>query len=219
MFITGLLLGADSSPHLGAPWQLLAYQGGTLLGAALDGARECGFDQLVVTLGSASEQIHDRIDFDGVRVVESPHSDTSSSSIVPALDAVDRRADGIVVLLGDQPGITSAAVWSLVAEVSTPIGVCRYDDGESHPCWFGRELFGELRDLRSDADLWHPIHDGVHPVTRVDAIGNVPPRATTWPSYHQLLTGTPTPALADLPLDPHTLPTVPRPRHRRHTTT
>lgn len=171
MFITGLVLGADSSPHLGGPWQLLAYQGGTLFGAALDGARECGFDQLVVTLGTASEQIHDRIDLDGVRVVESPHADTGSASIVPALDAVDRRADGIVVLLGDQPGVTSATVWSLVAEVSTPIGVCRYDDGEGHPCWFGRELFGELRDLRSDADLWDPINDGAHPVTRVDAIG------------------------------------------------
>ena len=160
MFITGLLLGADSSPHLGSPWQLLAYQGGTLLGAALESARECSFDQLVVTLGSASEQVRDRVDLDGVRVVESPHSDTGSSSIVPALDAVDRRADGIVVLLGDQPGITSATVWSLVAEASTPIGVSRYDDGESYPCWFGRELFGELRGLRSDADLWDPISNG-----------------------------------------------------------
>ncbi|MGZ0151514.1 nucleotidyltransferase family protein [Kribbella sp. WER1] len=191
MFITGLLLGADAAPHLGAPWQLLAYRGGTVFGAALDGARDCGFDQLVVTLGSASAEIRDRVGLDGVRVVESPHFDTGSASIVPALDAVDRRADGIVVLPGDQPGITSAAVWSLVAEVATPIGVCRYDDGESFPCWFGRELFGELRALRSDADLWDPIHDGSHPVTRVDAIGNIPPRATTWSTYRQLLSGTP----------------------------
>ncbi|HET6743754.1 MAG TPA: NTP transferase domain-containing protein [Kribbella sp.] len=215
MFITGLVLGADSSPHLGGPWQLLAYQGGTLFGATLDGARECGFDQLVVTLGTASEQIHDRIDLDGVRVVESPHADTGSASIVPALDAVDRRADGIVVLLGDQPGVTSATVWSLVAEVSTPIGVCRYDDGEGHPCWFGRELFGELRDLRSDADLWDPINGGTHPVTRVDAIGNMPPRATTWSAYHQLLAGHPT-APEDLP---HSALAPPHPRPRRRTTT
>ncbi|MFG1911801.1 NTP transferase domain-containing protein [Kribbella sp. NPDC048928] len=215
MFITGLVLGADSSPHLGAPWQLLAYEGGTLFGAALDSARECGFDQLVVTLGTASEQIHDRIDLDGVRVVESPHADTGSASIVPALDAVDRRADGIVVLLGDQPGVTSATVWSLVAEVATPIGVCRYDDGEGHPCWFGRELFGELRNLRSDADLWDPINDGTHPVTRVDAIGNMPPRATTWSAYHQLLSGHPA-APEDLP---HSALAPQHPRPRRRTTT
>ena len=40
MFVTGLLLGADSAPHLSAPWQLLDYRGGTLLGAALDGAEQ-----------------------------------------------------------------------------------------------------------------------------------------------------------------------------------
>ncbi|WP_350281472.1 NTP transferase domain-containing protein [Kribbella sp. HUAS MG21] len=223
MFVTGLLLGADSAPQHGAPWQLRSYDGGTVLGAALDGARECGFDQLVVTLGSASEQIHDRIDLDGVRVVESPHADTGSASIVPALDAVDRRADGIVVLLGDQPGVTSAAVWSLVAEVRTPIGVCRYDDGDSHPCWFGRELFGELRGLRSDADLWNPIHEGTHPVTKVDAIGNIPPRAGAGLPYQEADRRRPLaggPVLVDnLPLDPHSLPVVPRPRHRRRTTT
>jgi molybdenum cofactor cytidylyltransferase len=120
MFVTGLLLAAESSPHLGVPRQLLSYHGDTLLGASLDTARECGFDQLIVTLGSASEQIHDRVNLDGVRVVESPHADTGSSSIVPAMDAIDRRTDGIVVLLGDQPGVTSATVWSLVAEVVVP---------------------------------------------------------------------------------------------------
>ncbi|WP_432880738.1 nucleotidyltransferase family protein [Kribbella sp. CA-245084] len=217
MFVTGLLLGANGSPHLGAPWQLLAYQGGTLFSSSLESARDCGFDQLVVTLGSASEQIHDRIDLDGVRVVESPHSDTDSSSIVPALDAVDRRADGIVVLLGDQPGITSAAVWSLVAEAATPIGVTRYDDGESYPCWFGRELFGELRGLRSDSDLWNPIHNGAHPVTKVDAIGNIPPRATTWASYHEMISGGAV-AAEELPLDTHPIPLATHPRRRRHAT-
>ena len=85
MFVTGLLLAAESSPHLGVPRQLLAYHGETLLGATLETALECGFDQLIVTLGSASEQIHDRVNLDGVRVVESPHADTGSSSIVPAL--------------------------------------------------------------------------------------------------------------------------------------
>jgi molybdenum cofactor cytidylyltransferase len=188
MFVTGLLLGADASPHLGVPWQLLAYHGETLLGASLDVARDCGFDQLIVTLGSASDQVHDRVDLDGARVVESPHADTGSSSIVPALDAVDRRTDGIVVLVGDQPGVTSATVWSLVAAVAgpaTPIGVSRYDDGRSHPCWFGRELFGELRRLRSDGDLWELIEGGSYPVTQVDAIGNVPPRVSSTVDEHR----------------------------------
>jgi molybdenum cofactor cytidylyltransferase len=213
VFVTGLLLGADSSPQLGTPWQVLAYRGEPLLGASLRTARDCGFDQLIVTIGSAAAQVHDHVDLDGVRVVESPHADTGSSSIVPALDAVDRRTDGIIVLLGDQPGITSAAVWSLVAEAATPIAVCRYDDGESYPCWFGRELFGELRGLRSDADLFALVEGGGHPVTRVDAIGNIPPRATTWAAYQELVSGGAGP-VADLPLDTHPVRTAQRSRRR-----
>ncbi len=217
MFVTGLVLAAEASPQLGVPRQLLSYQGDTLLGAALDTARECGFDQLVVTLGSASEQVHDRVRLDGTRVVESPHSDTGSSSIVPALDAVDRRTDGIVVMLGDQPGVTSAAVWSLVAGAgpATPIGVSRYDDGRSHPCWFGRELFGELRQLRSDADLWDLVEGGRYPVTQVDAIGNVPPRVETWDDYRRLVSDFHPAAFDGTPVETHpvALPTR-RPRRR-----
>jgi len=222
MFVTGLLLAAEGSPHLGVPRQLLSYHGDTLLGAALDTARDCGFDQLIVTLGAGSEQIRDRIDLDGVRVVESPHADTGSSSIVPALDAVDRRTDGIVVMLGDQPGVTSATVWSLVAEVAgpaTPIGVSRYDNGRGHPCWFGKELFGELRQLRNDAELWELIELGNYPVTQVDAIGNVPIRVETWDDYRQLVAGyNPalrafTPGAFD---DTHPTPLPTRGPHRRH---
>ncbi len=213
MFVTGLLLAAESSPHLGVPWQSLAYNGETLLGSTLETARECGFDQLIVTLGTASEQVHDRVDFDGVRVVESPHADTGSSSIVPALDAVDRRTDGIVVLLGDQPGITSAAVWSLVAEVagpSTPLGISHYDDGPGYPVWCARELFGGLRQLRSDDDLWQLTDH--HPVTQVDAIGNIPTRIRTWPDYHRTL-GHP---LTDNTTQSTALPTRPRRRRTPH---
>jgi molybdenum cofactor cytidylyltransferase len=190
MFVTGLVVAAEGSPLLGVPKQLLSYQGGTLLGASLDTARDCGFDQLIVTLSGASKQVHERVDLGGVRVVETPQVDTGSSSIVPALDVVDRRTDGIVLLLGDQPGVTSATIWSLVAEVagpSTPIGVSRYDDGRSHPCWFGREVFGELRGLRSDQDVWDLIDSGRHPITDVDAIGNAPQRVDDWGDYQSLV--------------------------------
>ncbi|WBQ06919.1 nucleotidyltransferase family protein [Kribbella sp. CA-293567] len=190
MFVTGLVLAAEGAPRLGVPKQLLAYHGGTLLGASLETARDCGFDQLIVTLGTASEQVRERVDLNGVRVVESPHADTGSSSIVPALEVVDRRTDGVVVMLGDQPGVNSATVWTLVAEVAgpaTPIGVTRYDDGRGHPCWFGRELFGELGQLRHDQDIWGLVEASRHPVTDVDAAGNIPLRVENWDDYRSLI--------------------------------
>jgi molybdenum cofactor cytidylyltransferase len=217
MFVTGLLLAAEGSPRLGVPRQLLAYRGETLLGATLDAARDCGFDQLVLTLGTAADQVRDRIDLDGVRVVDTPHADTGSSSIVPALDAIDRRTDGLVILRGDQPSVTSATVWSLVAEAATPIGVTRYDDGRGCPCWFGRETFGSLRSLRSDHDLWSLIETGPHPITDVDAIGNVPMAVDTWDDY-QALVGHYTAAPADPLIPPAAVPIrTRRPSHTRTT--
>jgi len=191
MFVTGLVLAAGGSRRLGVPKQLLPYQGSTILGATLETARNCGFDQLVVTLGGASAQVHERIDLDGLRVVENPEFGTGcSSSIVSAFEVVDPRSDGIVLMLGDQPGVTAATVWSLVAEMAgpaAPIGVSRYDDGRGHPFWFGRELFGELRGLHGDKGVWKLIESGRHPVMDVDAAGNVPLDVNDWDDYQALL--------------------------------
>jgi molybdenum cofactor cytidylyltransferase len=191
VFVTGLVLAAGGSRRLGVPKQLLPYQGGTILGATLETARNCRFDQLIVTLGGASAQVHERIDLDGLRVVENPEFGTGcSSSIVSALEVIDPRSDGIVLMLGDQPGVTSATVWSLVAEVAgpaAPIGVSRYDDGRGHPFWFGRELFGALCALHGDKGVWKLIESGRHPVMDVDAAGNVPLDVDDWGDYQALL--------------------------------
>jgi molybdenum cofactor cytidylyltransferase len=194
MFVTGLVLAAGGSQRLGVPKQLLPYQGSTILGATLEAARNCAFDQLIVTLGGASAQVHDRIDLDGLQVVENPDFGTGcSSSIVSAVEVLDPRSDGIVLMLGDQPGVTPATVWSLVAEVAgvagpaAPIGVSRYDDGRGHPFWFGRELFGELRSLHGDKGVWKLIESGRHLVTDVEVAGNVPLDVDDWDDYQALL--------------------------------
>jgi molybdenum cofactor cytidylyltransferase len=191
MFVTGLVLAAGGSRRLGVPKQLLPYQGSTILGATLEAARNCAFDQLIVTLGGASAQVHDRIDLDGLHVVENPDFGTGcSSSIVSAVEVLDPRSDGIVLMLGDQPGVTPATVWSLVAEVAgpaAPIGVSRYDDGRGHPFWFRRELFGELCSLHGDKGVWKLIESGRHLVTDVEVAGNVPLDVDDWDDYQALL--------------------------------
>src|SRR5262245_12407050 len=152
MVVTGLVLAAGGSSRLGEPKQLLPFRGRTLLDATLDVARSCDFDQILVTVGGASEQVRSTVDLTGVDVVENVAYGTGcSSSIVTALDRVDPRADGIVLLLGDQPGVTARAVRALVREVAGHrLGVCRYDDGRGHPLWLGRAVFADLQELHGD---------------------------------------------------------------------
>lgn len=188
MFVTGLVLAAGGSRRLGEPKQLLPYGDSTLLDSVLGTARECDFDQLIVTLGGAAGQVRDQVDLSGVEVVENTAFGTGcSSSIVTALAVVDPRSDGIVLMLGDQPGVTDATVRSLVGHARTAIAVSRYDDGRGHPFWFGREVFGDLAGLHGDKGVWKLIESGRCPVTEVRASGNIPLDVDDWDDYRALL--------------------------------
>jgi molybdenum cofactor cytidylyltransferase len=190
MFVTGLVLAAGASRRLGEPKQLLAYRGTTVLGATLDMARSCGFEQLLVPVGGASSDLRDRVDFRDCQLVENEQfASGCASSIGAALRVVDDRTGGIVLLLGDQPEVTTGAVRRLrEAGGSSLLGVCRYDDGVGHPFWFGRQVFDDLRALHGDKAVWKLLESGRYPVREVVVAGNVPLDVDTWEDYQALLT-------------------------------
>lgn len=189
MFVTGLVLAAGGSRRLGRPKQLLPFGATTLLGATLDTARDCSFDQVLVTLGGAADRVREQVSFAGVDVVDNPDFGTGcSSSIGAALAVVDPRADGLVLLLGDQPGVTARSVRSLVEQCGkSPLGVCRYDDGLGHPFWFARAVFGDLANLHGDKAVWKLLESGQHPVTEVAVDGVIPLDVDTEEDYRALL--------------------------------
>ena len=151
-FVTGLVLGAGGSSRLGAPKQLLPYGGGTLLGHVLGVARGCAFDQLVVAIGGAAEEVRASVELAGADVVENDaYGAGCSSSIAAALASVDPRCDVVVLMLGDQPGVTAATVAALLdGRGGAPLAICRYDDGRGHPIAFARDTFADLADLHGD---------------------------------------------------------------------
>ncbi len=106
-FATGLVLAAGASRRLGEPKQLLRFGSGTLLDHTLGTARAVGFDQLIVALGGSSEDVRRKVDLSGAEVVENAdYGEGCSSSIAAGLGAVDPRSELLVLLLGDQPGVT-----------------------------------------------------------------------------------------------------------------
>ncbi|HSF24168.1 MAG TPA: nucleotidyltransferase family protein, partial [Blastocatellia bacterium] len=106
-FVSGLVLGAGASNRLGQPKQLLPYRGTTLLGWVVGQAeRAAGLDEVVVVLGRASEEIRERVDFGGAKVIDNPvFGEGCASSYRAGIGAVDPNCDAIMILLGDQPGI------------------------------------------------------------------------------------------------------------------
>lgn len=198
MRVTGLVLAAGGSRRLGRPKQLLPYRGTTLLGATLARAAGLGFDQLLVTVGGAAEEVLDQVDLAGAEVVVNRAFTTGcSSSVAVSVDRVDARSSGLVLLLGDQPEVPAAAVGALLAAVrdgpggpEAAMGACRYTDGIGHPFWLGRQGFDELRGLHGDKGVWRLL-DARPDAVLVDVGARVPRDVDTWDDYTALVDAAP----------------------------
>jgi molybdenum cofactor cytidylyltransferase len=190
---TGLVLAAGGSRRLGRPKQLLPVGEGTLLDATLAVVRRCVRDgtlgQVVVTLGGAADDVEAIVDLAGCTVVRNDsYGAGCSSSIAAALIAIHPDADGIVLLLGDQPLVRAETVRALVEHAhGEPLAVCRYDDGIGHPFWLGRELFGRLATLHGDKAVWKLVDAAGEDLPTVRVDGPVPTDVDTEADYLALL--------------------------------
>lgn len=188
-FVTGLVLGAGGSTRLGRPKQLLPYGDKTLLDHTLATARACDFDQLVVPIGGAAAEVQERVDLSGAEVVVNyAYGSGCSSSIAAALGTVDPRCEVLVLMLGDQPGVTPATVQALLdGRGDAPLAVCRYDDGRGHPLAFDRSVFGALLELHGDKGVWRLLDERAADVAEVRIPGPIPLDVDTLEDYQAVL--------------------------------
>jgi molybdenum cofactor cytidylyltransferase len=158
-FISGLILGAGASNRLGPPKQLLPFRGTTMLGWVVDQARRAdSLDEVVVVLGRAAEEIRVRVDFGDARVVENPvFAEGCSSSYRAGIEALNPRSEAIMIILGDQPGITPEIINALAEEwrgADAPIALCSYRGHKGHPMIFAQSMFEQLKGLHGDKAAW-----------------------------------------------------------------
>ena len=193
MTTTGVVLAAGFSRRLGEPKQLLPYGDTTLLGASLGVARSAGFDLLIVTLGGAATAVREGVSLDGADVVVVEDSENGcAASLRVALQRVEPQADGIVLMLGDQPGVQAATVRLLIEKgLGGDLMVCRYTDGIGHPFWLGRSVFDELSRLHGDKGVWKLVHSGRYAVRELEVDGPIPLDVDTWDDYRRLLESVP----------------------------
>jgi len=188
-FVAGLVLGAGGSQRLGRPKQLLPYGAGTLLGHVVGVARACPLHQLIVAIGGSAGDVRASVDLTGADVVvNDAYGAGCSSSIAAALHVVDSRCDVLVLMLGDQPGVTADTVSVLLAgRGDAPLALCRYDDGPGHPIAFARAVFPALAELHGDRGVWRLLDQRAEDVTPVPVAGRVPLDVDTPEDYRAAL--------------------------------
>jgi molybdenum cofactor cytidylyltransferase len=159
-FVSGLILGAGASQRFGEPKQLLPFAENTLLGWVVSQAQRADtLDETIVVLGRSAEEIRERVDFGNTRVVENPvFTEGCASSYRAGISALDSRSEAIMIILGDQPGITPEIINRVADEwrqSDAPIALCVYEEGrKGHPMIFARSLFDQLEVLHGDKAAW-----------------------------------------------------------------
>ena len=190
-FISGLILGAGASQRLGPPKQLLPFRGTTMLGWVVDQAQSAsGLDEVVVILGRAADEIREHVDFGAAHVVENPvFAEGCSSSYHAGIAALDQRSDAIMIILGDQPGITPEIINALAEEwrgAGASIALCSYRGRKGHPMIFAQSMFEQLKGLHGDKAAWKLVDANSNIVQQVHLDLPFPENVNTTEDFERL---------------------------------
>ena len=150
----GIILAAGSSRRMGRPKQLLDVGGRPLLELIVDQANASGLDEVLVVLGAEADQIRRRVDLGRAFVIiNRDHGTGMASSLRAGIAALDGDIDRAVVILGDQPAVTSSMLDELVdlqERSGLPAAALSFDGLFHPPVVLARALWPDLVALEGD---------------------------------------------------------------------
>ena len=151
--IAVVVLAAGGSTRLGRPKQLVEFNGKHLLDHALDKVDLLGFQTKILVLGAKREEIMDKIDSNGFKVVVNTHWEQGmASSIKVGLEAAMAEEEGL-----DQIFIAAGLQWRepgcsmCLAMNADQLGEGKHCASTSNRNFEGRQGFGGRTHLVSPA--------------------------------------------------------------------
>lgn len=144
MTTAGLVLAAGEGKRFGGPKAPFLYKGERLIDRAVRTLHEAGCDPVLAVLGAWFGEVDD-----AEVLLNSSWSEGMGSSLRFGLQHAqhDSRIEAVVILLVDQPGITSEAIGRLMNSGGSLVQAS-YEGRPGHPVLIGREhwlpLIGSL---------------------------------------------------------------------------
>ncbi len=157
--VAGIILAAGSGSRLSLPKQLLKINGKPLLQITLEAALDSDLDHVLLVLGFHAADIRSRLARFLARskltVIQNPapQEGMGSSLGLGARSVRERRPDGIMVILGDQPFLDSRTVNRVLdsfRSTSKPVCAAYQHTRRSHPVVFDATLIPRLIELGGD---------------------------------------------------------------------
>jgi CTP:molybdopterin cytidylyltransferase MocA len=147
--IAAVVLAAGASTRLGQPKQLTMLGGETLLERAVRTAQEAGLSPVIVVVQDAT--LIETLQARGAQVLLNRkfYEGMSTSIHAGVRWAVGMKADGVVLMTCDQPGLTAGHLRELCTEPEMMAG-SGYEGKIGIPAYFPSSRFGELMKLSGD---------------------------------------------------------------------
>lgn len=184
--LTGIILGAGASRRLGRPKQTLPLGDTTLLGWTVRNAEASSLERVVVVVGGAADDVLDRLTVTRADVVRNDAFGTGcASSLLAGLDAAG-ECDGVMLLLGDMPGVDAPVIDEVKAawEVDRPwAAVTSYRGEPGHPFVFAADAFAALRGLHGDKAVWKLVDGRPEAIRALPVDRRLPRDVDTWEDY------------------------------------
>jgi molybdenum cofactor cytidylyltransferase len=169
--VFAIVLAAGTASRFGRTKQIEIVEGNTLVGHAMNVAREvCGI-RTVLVVGHDSGPVIQAAGEPAYLVVNDDYEDGIGGSIATAVRAIAHVADAVLVTLADQPLITAAHLDSLIDAWSgarEEIVATSFADALGPPVLFPPNAFGKLSKLSGDVGARSLLGDEAFSVTTID---------------------------------------------------
>lgn len=152
--IAGIILAAGTSSRMGQPKQLLDWVGRPLVRAIVETALAARLDEVIVVTRCADDEVAAALADLPVRIAPNPLAAAGqSTSLHTGIAALSPDVAAAIVLLGDQPFITTAIIDALLGvwrAARAPIVAPVFAGTRGNPVLFDRSVFTELLTIEGD---------------------------------------------------------------------
>ncbi|HPQ94553.1 MAG TPA: NTP transferase domain-containing protein [Thiolinea sp.] len=172
--IAALILAAGRSRRMGAQNKLCCELDGVpMVRRVADAALASGCTQTLVVTGHETEKVEATLQDCPVSLVYNPgFAEGMASSLRCGLRALPPDLDGVLILLGDMPGITATHINALLAQfdpAAPAIIVPEHEGRRGHPVLWPRHYRPELLALEGDQGARHLLEQHADQVLRIPA--------------------------------------------------
>jgi molybdenum cofactor cytidylyltransferase len=178
--LAAMILAAGLSSRMGDHKILLAWSDGrTVIEQIITQVQAAQIDPIYVVIGHRADEVHAKVTPFGVQTVYNPEYAVGEllSSLKAGLRALPAEINGVMVILGDQPGIQPGVIRQVAAAFISGQGeiiAARYNGERGHPIVIHRRYWDELLALPSTSAPRDVINRHKEALVFVDVIGQMP---------------------------------------------